>query len=154
MSTNNLNIIEALQAHAETFETSYLLAGRMMYPDEIFCAEGFMPLIGRMAERRLRRNLNNPDMNCGFSYVPLREGVFKEALMILPERDPMVSDSMCLAALRAACVDVVGMGVEGTLDLTPVFEFFTGTKPEQRNAMRQQSEEPITWPLYQPVRVQ
>lgn len=148
-----MNIIEALQAHAEAQDTTYLLDGRMIYPDEIFSAEGFMPLLGRLVEYRLSRNLNRPDLQCGFAYTPSRVGVFKEVMILTGDCDVIMTDAIRLLALRQVAVDTVLMGKPGTVDLTPVYLFFAGKHPEQRNRLRDQQPEELTWPLAQQVRV-
>lgn len=148
-----MNLIDSLGAHAESHVTTYFLHGRMIYPDEIFGADGFLPLIGRMAERRLSRTLEGVKQTCGFVYTPFAASVFKEKIDILPAGDGIYEDSLRLAALVHTCRDVVGMGMDATLDLTPVYEFFTGLKRENRDALRDANEEFAQWPLYQPIQV-
>jgi hypothetical protein len=146
-----MNIVEALQSHAEAQATTYLLNGRMMYPDEVFGADGFLPLIGRMAERRLARVMEGVNFTSGFSYLPVKGTLFAERIDVRPctEGAQVFEDSLRLAALVAASADVVGLGIEGTLDLTPVYAFFTGMAQERRDTLSRNEE--VTWPLYQPV---
>lgn len=146
-----MNLIESLQTLAEAAPTTYFLQGRMIYPDEIFSAQGFLPLIGRMAERKLARTLEGAALGCGFNYTPFRESIFKERIDIALSGDGIHADSVRLAALNAASRDVVGMGEDGTLDLTPVYEYFNSMKQESRNALREATEECSTWPLYQHI---
>lgn len=147
-----MNLIEILQDHAEKrTTTTYFLRGRMIYPDEIFAANGFLPLIGRMAERRVARALGNKEMRCGFSYAPYRDSIFKERMDIAPVGDGIYANSLRLNALVEAALDVVGLGLDMTLDLTPVFSFFNTMPMQERSALRH--KEDLVWPLYLPMQV-
>lgn len=188
-----MNIFDAVLEHAQLQPTQYFLRGRTAYADEIFCPEGFLPLIGRMAECRLGRVLSDqegfyplvggvsgcascgmphesaaidaPGQTCphcgfvarpvtdccGFSYIPLRESIFKERIQALPAGAGVAEDSLRLAALLQSCRDVVGLGLDATLDLTPVYDFFAAMQHDQRELLR--TDERASWPLYQAIRV-
>lgn len=146
------DLLEQLLERAQKFDTTYMLKGRIAYPDEIFNVNGFMPLIARMAERRLKRVLEDAKVACGFSYLPHRNSVFKEILMVAPEKEGMLADSIILSTLDATSRELLGMGISGVMDLTPVYEAFTNMDPEQRNALKDKELTP--WPLFQPIRVQ
>jgi hypothetical protein len=147
-----MNLVEHLQSHAETHPTVYFLAGRRIYPDEIFHDSGFLPLIGRLAEKAARRVFKNEGLSrCGFIYTPAPKALFCEKIDIKPcEVGGLLADSMRLAFLVSASSSVVGMGHEGAVDLTPLYNFFMQIRPEERSA--QVDELPETkWPLYQTV---
>jgi hypothetical protein len=151
-----LNLLEALLATAEQDDipedqrTTYWLDGGIIYPDEVFSAQGFMPLLGRMAERKLTRTLTSTEINCGFSYIPDRAGVFDECFMAAAPTGGVLEDSLRLAALCEAARDVLGMGTPGIIDITPVFEFFRAMPRDQRRGLTQAEDKDLKqWPLYQ-----
>jgi len=150
-----LNLMEALLATAERDDipedqrTTYWLDGGIAYPDEVFSAQGFMPLLARMAERKLMRTLTTTDIHCGFSYIPDRAGIFGECLVAAAPTNGVLEDSLRLAALAEAARDVLGMGRPGVIDITPVFEFFRAMPRDQRSALRQAEDKELKqWPLY------
>lgn len=146
-----MNIVEALQAHAETHPTIYFLNGKMAYPDEIFCVGGFLPLIGRMAEQSVRRSLAGQNLGqCGFVYTPFRNSLFCEKIDVMPVDAGILEDSMRLSFLCNASANIVGMGYDGAIDLTPVYDFFMRVRVEDRDALVDHNEE-STWPLYQRI---
>lgn len=154
-----MNLMEALLATAEQDDipddqrTTYWLDGGIIYPDEVFSAQGFMPLLGRMAERKLTRTLISPEINCGFSYLPDRAGMFGECFMAAAPVNGVLEDSLRLAALCEAARDVLGMGTPGIIDITPVFEFFRAMPREQRSGLPQAEDKELKqWPLYQTMR--
>ena len=140
----NINIIEALQMHAEeraaVNNTVYFLKNRIIYPDEIFSTIGFLPLIARVAQKAARRLLDADTLSeCGFVYSPYKDAG------ILP-------DNMRLLFLRNASVSVVGMDFAGALDLTPIHDFFMEIRQEERSARLEKLDD-SQWPLYRPVQV-
>jgi hypothetical protein len=151
------NLIEELQAHAQTYETGFFMNGRIMYADEVYSPNGFMPLIGRFAERAMQRTLGieiGKGKQCGFAYLPYASALLYERLDVAPVDENTLDDSLRLAYLRYASEQVVGLGYQGTLDLSPVYEYFMSMRDDERNAMRDaRHEEPVTWPLYQPIQV-
>ncbi|MGX9718296.1 hypothetical protein ACWYXJ_29135 [Janthinobacterium lividum] len=151
-----MNIMEALLATAERDDlpedqrTTYWLDGGIVYPDEIFSAQGFMPLLGRMAERKLMRTLTIPDIRCGFSYIPDRAGLLGECFSAAPSTGGVLEDGLRLAALAESARDVLGMGKPGIINITPVFDFFQGLSRDQRNALQQAEDKELKqWPLYE-----
>lgn len=148
-----MSLIESLQYHAEAAPTTYFLHNRTVYPDEVFSADGFLPLIGRIAERRLARAFENDTLRCGFVYTQTRESLFKERFEITPFGENLYPDSVRLSTLAQVSRDVVGLGFSATLDLTPVYDFFYNLKMENRNALRDNADEVQKWPLYLPIRV-
>jgi len=151
-----LNLMEALLATAEREDiqedqrTTYWLGDGIIYPDEIFSAQGFMPLLGRMAERKLMRTLTATDIRCGFSYLPDRAGIFGECFTAAPSTEGVLEDSLRLAALAEAAREVLGMGKPGVIDITPVFNFFRAMPREQRASLNQVEDKELKqWPLYQ-----
>lgn len=153
-----MNLMEALLATAERDDipedqrTTYWLDGGIIYPDEVFSAQGFMPLLGRMAERKLMRTLTSPEINCGFSYIPDRAGMFGECFAAAPPTGGVLEDSLRLAALCEAARDVLGMGIPGIIDITPVFEFFRAMPRDERSSLHQVEDKELKqWPLYQPM---
>lgn len=156
-----MNLMEALLATAERDDipedqrTTYWLDGGIIYPDEIYCAQGFMPLLGRMAERKLMRTLTSTDIRCGFSYIPDRAGIFGECFTAAPSTEGVLEDSLRLAALAEAARDVLGMGMSGVIDITPVFEFFRAMPRDQRTNLHQVEDRELKqWPLYQQLQAQ
>lgn len=156
-----MNMLEALLATAEQDDipedqrTTYWLDGGIIYPDELFSAQGFMPLLGRMAERKLSRTLTSPDINCGFSYIPDRAGMFGECLMVAQSTGGVLEDSFRLAALCEAAREVLGMGIPGIIDITPVFEFFRAMPRDERSGLTQAEDKELKqWPLYQQMQPQ
>lgn len=151
-----MNLIEALLATAEREDipedqrTTYWLDGGIIYPDEVFSAQGFLPLLGRMAERKLARTLTSPEINCGFSYIPDRAGMFGECFMASQPSGGVLEDSFRLAALCEAARDVLGMGTPGIIDITPVFEFFRAMPRDARDGLQKAEDKELKqWPLYQ-----
>ena len=151
-----MNLMEALLATAEQDDipedqrTTYWLDGGIIYPDEVFSAQGFMPLLGRMAERKLTRTLTSTEINCGFSYIPDRAGIFGECIMAAAPTNGVLEDGLRLAALCEAARDVLGMGKPGIIDITPVYEFFRAMPREQRGGLAQAEDKELKqWPLYQ-----
>lgn len=154
-----MNLIEALLAAAESPErpdeerTTFWLDGRIMYADEVFSAQGFLPLLGRMAERKLMRTLNVENLLCGFSYLPDHAGIFSECFNAASAREGILEDGMRLAALHTAACEVLGLGFPGAVDITPVYSFFTSLAREKRDELLTLDDKEIkAWPLYQPMR--
>lgn len=141
------NLIEQFQILAEGQKTRYLLNGRYVYPDEIYCGEGFMPLVTRISERLLRRDFAVKSDQCGFVYTSYRNGIFKERVSAAPATGASASNAERLNVMRYAAEQLLGFGVEGTVDLTPVYSYFAGSS-DRRDAMKEQQEEPGLWPLY------
>lgn len=153
-----MNLMEAMLATAERDDlpeeqrTTYWLDGGIIYADEVFSAQGFMPLLGRMAERKLMRTLTTPEINCGFSYLPDRAGMFGECFMAAVPATGILEDSLRLAALCEAARDVLGMGIPGIIDITPVFNYFSAMPREERSSLKQAEDKELKqWPLYQPL---
>lgn len=153
-----MNLIEALLAHAEPEDlpesqrTTYWLDGGIIYADEIYSPQGFMPLLARMAERKIKRSLNLQVIRCGFDYLPDRNGIFSECFNASPALDGVLEDSIRLAALSSAATEVLGMGYAGALDITPVYKFFSTMNRDARNALLQAEDRELkSWPLYQPM---
>jgi hypothetical protein len=153
-----VNLIEALLAGAESMarseeeRTVFWLDGSIIYPDEVFSAQGFLPLLGRMAERKLMRTLDAPDLRCGFAYLPDHAGIFSECFNAAPARDGILEDGLRLAALHTAACDVLGLGYPGAVDITPVYTFFTGLARDKRDELLKLDDKEIkAWPLYQPL---
>ncbi|MBY0240039.1 MAG: hypothetical protein K2X55_12060 [Burkholderiaceae bacterium] len=151
-----MNLMEALLATGEQEDipedqrTTYWLGGGIIYPDELFSAQGFMPLLGRMAERKLARTLTSTEINCGFSYIPDRAGIFGECFMAAAPTGGVLEDGLRLAALCEAARDVLGMGTPGIIDITLVFEYFRAMPREQRADLKQAEDKELKqWPLYQ-----
>jgi hypothetical protein len=157
-----VNLIEALRATADpegadeetsVAKTTYWLDGRIIFPDEVYDAQGFLPLLGRMAERKLMRTIGATSAQCGFTYLPDRDGLFGERFgAAMSGNEEILQDNLRLAALCAAAEEVLGMGYPGALDITPVYNFFMGMTRDARNALLQ-VEELKLWPLYQPLPV-
>lgn len=148
-------IIDSLLAVAEQSDapenerTTFWLAGRILYPDELFSPQGFMPLLARMAERQIKRMLDAPDMHCGFEYTPDRNALFSEACFALPAGGNVLEDGVRLPALVDVSRQVLGLGYQGSVDITPVYEFFTGMTGQARDAIKQADDKEIkAWPLY------
>lgn len=156
-----MNLIEALLATAEQDDvsedrrTTYWLDGGIIYPDEVFSAQGFTPLLGRMAERKLNRTLISTEISCGFSYIPDRAGIFGECFMAAAPTGGVLEDGLRLAALCEAARDVLGMGKPGIINITPVFEFFRAMPREERGGLTQAEDKELKqWPLYQLMQTQ
>lgn len=150
--TDSLLAVAQSPALAEEFRTTFWLDGGIVYADEVFNAQGFMPLLGRMAERKLMRTLAIPSERCGFSYLPDRAGLFSECFNAAPAEDDILEDAIRLAALHDAARDVVGLGYPGALDITPVFNYFRAMNRESRNEIVKNDDKDLPkWPLYQPI---
>lgn len=153
-----MNLIEALLAAAESTarseedRTVFWLDNSIIYADEVFSAQGFLPLLGRMAERKVMRTLDVPDLRCGFSYLPDHAGIFSECFNASPAAEGILEDGLRLAALHSAACDVLGLGYPGAVDITPVYTFFTGMARDSRDALiKLDDKELVAWPLYQPL---
>ena len=130
----------------------YWLDGGLIYPDEIFNARGFMPLLGRMAERKIRRVFHGQHIDCGFSYVPDRAGIFTECFMESSDAEGLASFHVRLTALQAVAREMIGMGYPGRVDITQVFDFFRGLSNDARSNLQKLNEKELPkWPLYQPI---
>jgi len=154
-----VNLIDALLAAAESMakseeeRTIFWLDNRIIYADEVISAQGFMPLLGRMAERKLMRTLDVPNLQCGFSYLPDQVGIFGECFNAAPAREGILEDGMRLMALHTVACDVLGLGFPGAVDITPVYTFFTSLARDKRDELLKLDDKEITaWPLFQPLR--
>lgn len=151
-----MNLIESLLAAAEPTHipedqrTTYWLQGQIIYADEIYSPTGFMPLLGRMAERKVARILPADGMSCGFVYQPGRDTIFGEMCFTAEPAKGIYEDSIRLAALVDVSQKVLGMGYKGAIDITPVYQFFMGLERGARDALLQADDKELkSWPLYQ-----
>lgn len=136
-------IIDALQAHATTQEnkTAYFLRDRRISVEEVFAPDGFLPLICRFAEAQLKENMTGAKESCGFQYVGSDDTILGEKVEISTvEKGVIFENNFRLGALILASTAVVGMGVEGGIDLTPVYDFFVKDHASEEATPR--------WPLY------
>lgn len=136
-------LVDALQAHATTEEnkTAYFLRDRKISVDEVFSPEGFLPLICRFAEKQLKENMTGAKETCGFNYIENESTIFGEMVEISSvEKGKIFENNFRLGALIIAASAVVGMGIEGSIDLTPVYDHFI--KSGESN------EESPRWPMY------
>lgn len=151
-----MNLTESLLAAAEpthlpeSQHTTYWLDGQIIYADEIFSPSGFMPLLGRMAERKVARILATDGMTCGFNYQPNRDTIFGELCFTEAAGEGIYEDSIRLSALVDVAQKVLGMGHKGAIDITPVYKFFMGLERGARDALLQADDKELkSWPLYQ-----
>lgn len=138
-----MKVIDALQAHATTEEnkTAYFLRDRKIGVDEVFSPDGFLPLICRFAEKQLKENMTGANETCGFIYIEDEGTIFGEKVEISEvEKGKIFENNFRLGALIISASAVVGMGIEGSIDLTPVYDHFIKADDSKEVSPR--------WPLY------
>lgn len=150
-----MNLIESFLGAAapddlpESQRTTYFMSGKIVYADEIYSADGFMPLLGRMAERKLARVLNSDALVMGLEYVPHKATIFGETCFAKEAGPGVFEDSVRLPALMAVAESVLGLGYRGAVDITPVYDYFMGLTRDARDKILQAEDEgTISWPLF------
>ncbi|MDE2099851.1 MAG: hypothetical protein KGL39_21540 [Patescibacteria group bacterium] len=128
-----------LQRLASQGSTRYVLGGTLMAPEEVYSRDGFLPLIGRMAEKRARMLFGS--VRCGFSYTYSQFSLFGERLDFAAEEEGLLDRSQRLLALVGAAQVLTGFDQNGVVDLSPVHALFFTQGPAE-------FPQDTQWPLY------
>lgn len=153
-----MNIQDGLMLYAEKSaqdqNSVFLLNGRMIYPDEIFSEVGFLPLIARVAQKCAKRLLATDQVSeCGFVYTPFTGSLFCEKIDIRESDAGVLPDALRLSMLINASQSVVGLDHPGTVDLTPIYDYFMEVQKDER-VSRLEAIDESQLPLFRPMQIQ